>query len=113
VSESDDARLAAMAEALARLEQRQEEILTRLERLEAGAGATQQARPEPPPIPVSRPWVAPQPEPPQAESPRGEPEIPAFARSEEPASPAFETRMGLTWVNRVGVVTLVRLSRTS
>ena len=79
-----------ISEALARLERRNAEILRRLERLEAAAGL--------PVAPVEETATA---------------EAAAVAVSPAPETSAqgpprrFETRMGLTLVNRVGVVTLV------
>ncbi len=86
MNEQDSERLDAISRALARLDARQEEILKRLERLEAAAGVAPAAAPEV-----------------QAKEPEREPE-PAGAA---PRPRGFETRMGLTLVNRVGVVTLV------
>lgn len=80
---SDNERIAALAEALARVE-------ARLARLEAAAGLNgpREEAAAPPP--------APEPPPPPPPPPR-----PA------PPRPRLETRVGLTWVNRVAVVTLV------
>ena len=71
-------------ERLARLEKRQEELERRLSRLE---GLRLPAAPPsvPPPRPAAPPPATPVP----------------------PPRRQFETRMGLTWVNRVGVITLV------
>jgi uncharacterized membrane protein len=75
----DDERLTAISGQLARLIARQEEMERRLERLEGVRGEPVSA------LPVEAANPAPD----------------AIART------ALETRMGLTWLNRVGVVTLV------
>jgi uncharacterized membrane protein len=90
VNNRQNERLDAISGALARLERRQQEMLRRLERLESAAGLPAAPEEEPAPAPP-----APAPGPPSPAS------TPAAAR------PRFETRLGLTLVNRVGVVTLV------
>ena len=90
MSDPHTERMDVISEALARLERRNAEILRRLERLEAAAGL--------PVAPVEETATA---------------ESAAVAVSPAPETSAqgpprrFETRMGLTLVNRVGVVTLV------
>lgn len=86
-------RLDVISSALARLERRQQEMLRRLESLESAAGlaASDEEHVAPPvAVPEPMPVAATSAEAPAPERPRG-----------------FETRMGLTLVNRVGVVTLV------
>lgn len=87
-----------ISEALARLHRRLDEMDARLARLE-GRPAPAPAREAPPAPP---PPVAAEPEPPPAAPPPPEP----AAVAGQPA-PVMETRMGLTWVNRIGVVTLL------
>ncbi|HWQ54269.1 MAG TPA: DUF2339 domain-containing protein [Bryobacteraceae bacterium] len=85
-------RLDVISSALARLDRRQQEMLRRLERLESAAGVKAASEES-----VAPPVAAPAP-------------LPAAATAEAPAPErprGFETRMGLTLVNRVGVVTLV------
>ncbi len=90
----EDERMDALSEALARMVGRQQEVENRLARIEETLGI---ARPSPAPAPAPPPAV-PQPEVvPAAPAPPSAP----------PLSRPLETRMGLTWVNRVGVVTLV------
>lgn len=86
MSDPHTERMDVISNALARLERRQAEILERLQRLEAAAGLP--AAPPEEPEPVAAPAVP--------------PEIPVHGPPRR-----FETRMGLTLVNRVGVVTLV------
>lgn len=88
MNDRDNERLDAISRALARLDARQEEILRRLERLEGTAGVKPAAAPAPAV---------------EAKAPEREPEPAAAAARPR----GFETRMGLTLVNRVGVVTLV------
>lgn len=76
------------AERLSRLEGQQEEIRVRLARLEEAAGL--RTAPAAPPVTGAR---APEPLPAPAHPP--------------PSGRGFETRMGLTWINRVGAVTLI------
>ncbi len=93
-----DERGDALSEAILRLLRRQEDVERRLATIESRLGLANGQRVErqataPPPEPVPKPAEAAPPPPP-----------------EPPAAPRpgpFETRMGLTWVNRVGVVTLV------
>jgi uncharacterized membrane protein len=94
----EEERMNALSEAIARMVSRQEQLEQRLARIEGRLGL-QPARLAPP---------APVVEPARPEAP------PALAQAAAPAGPpparaeaAFETRMGLTWLNRVGVVTLV------
>ena len=117
----------ALSEAIARLLRRMdhvEEGLARLERLQPAAPAAEPLAPllvpSPPPAPLAEPPVAELPPPgwPVRQAPRAEPvvpvvpAIPAFLAAAEPTpAPAdrqhLETRMGLTWINRIGVVTLM------
>jgi uncharacterized membrane protein len=88
----EDERMDAISEALARLVRRQQAIEERLARIEDALGVA-------PPAPVP---------PTPAAVPEREPEVPApSALPPPPPSRPFETRMGLTWINRIGVVTLV------
>lgn len=99
MSSPDQERLEAIAETLVRILKRQDELDARLRRLEAGE-APPVHQPAPPPLPAAtRPALA--------------PPIVAFVAppplpSLEPSSPArLETRVGLNWINRIGVVTLL------
>ena len=98
----DQERMDALSEAILRLLRRHEQIDHRLARLEAalnlqpvGPAVTQQPAPEPvsqpaPPMPAEPPPLPASPPPPAP-----------------PHPPALETNIGLTLVNRIGVVTLV------
>jgi uncharacterized membrane protein len=119
VNEADSERLAALAAALGRLERRQDEILARLERLEGAPprqfGQRPPAAPPPPvpppphlaatPPPVPPP-LRPAPPPAPAAALHDTVPLPPLPRQPEPTR-GFEARMGLMWVNRIGVVTLV------
>jgi uncharacterized membrane protein len=104
----EDERLEAISGALARLirrqDDRQEEIDARLARIEAVLGIHAVPAPvisSPPPIPSPVADAAPPPiqyQPPSI--PRTEPSPPLPA-------PALETRIGLNWINIIGVVTLI------
>lgn len=110
----DDERLEAISEALARLirrqDERQQEIETRFARIEAALGIHAAA----PPI-VATPPPMPPPLPPQLQMPRPEvppPPIQYVPRNEPPAAPplptpGLEARIGLNWINIIGVVTLI------
>jgi Predicted membrane protein (DUF2339) len=92
----EDDRLEAISEALARLLRRQDEIENRFARMEAVMGI----QPAPPPVPSTPPPMPPpipQPPPPPIQY-QPPPPIP---------SPALETRIGLNWINIIGVVTLI------
>jgi uncharacterized membrane protein len=88
MAQHEDERLEALNEALARMVRRQAELERRLARLEEarGVGGTATPAREPPATPAPPPVAAPAP-------PR--------------RAALFETRLGLTWINRVGVITLV------
>ena len=165
MNDSGNEDLASLAGALARLERRQEEILRRLERLEAARGtapheaalrgdqprqgmpddASCEAAPHDAALRGGRPpesvpgetapyeaaggGASPHQAPARVDRPpEGMPDdaaretapggpgpheavprwaVPDEAAAQEAASGGFETRMGLTWVNRVGVVTLL------
>lgn len=109
----EDERLEAISEALARLirrqDERQQEIDARFARIEAALGihavtspVVATAPPMPPPIPppvreAAPPPIQYQPPPmPPVEAPR--PPLP---------SPGLEARIGLNWINIIGVVTLI------
>jgi uncharacterized membrane protein len=114
----------ALTEAIVRLLKRVERIEDRLARLEpqqpAGASAAPpEAAPPfvpviPPPLPAAEPLPASGAAGSEArprESMRG-PATPAFERGAQPPGeaadhPRLETRMGLTWINRIGVITLI------
>jgi uncharacterized membrane protein len=81
-------------EAIAR---RQDELDARLARIEAAlklAGATRSVEPQPPPLPPPLPW--PIPDPPLAS-----------VSAPPPVDDGLETRVGLNWINRIAVVTLI------
>lgn len=103
----DDERLEAISEVLAKLLRRQDEMETRLLRMEATAGI----HPAAPPIIPSRPpappsvsaGMSPPPLPPPMMTPPVSSQPPPFAKP----APALETRIGLNWINIIGVVTLL------
>jgi uncharacterized membrane protein len=101
----EDERLEAISEALARLLRRQDEIETRFARMEAAMGIHTALPPVPstppqmpPPIPQSAPSAILYQPPPFPNTEPPPPPIP---------SPALETRIGLNWINIIGVVTLI------
>ncbi|HEV2690673.1 MAG TPA: DUF2339 domain-containing protein, partial [Bryobacteraceae bacterium] len=112
----DQERMDVLSEAIARLLREQEQFNKRLTRMEA-ALSMQPIVPEPRPAPPPPPSVetAPppiEPTPPIVSPPDVSPwipEPPAPPPLPETAAPpqALETNIGLTWVNRVGAVTLV------
>lgn len=102
----EDERLEVISEALAKLLRRQDEMEARFARMEAAMGI-QEARPPalstPPPMPPPLP-----PEVPSTPLQYQPPPIPAS----EPAPPlpptqALEARIGLNWINIIGVVTTI------
>lgn len=114
-----------LSQAIARLLRRLDQVedrLARLERLQPAAAAAEPPAPplvpSPPPPPAPEPSI-PEPLPlpglPVDQGSRAEPVmpvVPAFLAGREPIpAPAdrqhLETRMGLTWINRIGVVTLM------
>ena len=80
----------ALSEAILRLLRRQEQSDRRLEQIERTLGLSQQPAPEP------------QPPPPPASAPPSPPSPITYH-----PSPTLEARVGLTWVNRIGAVTLL------
>lgn len=96
----EDERLEAISEALARLIRRQDEMESRFARMEAALGI----HTAPPPV-VATPPPMPPPLPPVHES------APPPLQYQPPPpplpSPALETRIGLNWINIIGVVTLI------
>jgi uncharacterized membrane protein len=114
----DEERMDALSDAIARVVARQREIETRLEGIERALRIPPrtQASPErpavaqaPPPRPVV-PEPAPAPPAPPSEPQRmfgaTPPPPPATAPQPSSATP-LESRMGMVWVNRTGVITLV------
>jgi len=90
----DQERMDALSEAILRLLRRQEQIDQRLGRVEAALNLKPIVpEPEPRPVPEMPPTVQPVP--------------PFLPSSPQPPAQAFETNIGLTLVNRIGVVTLV------
>ena len=85
----DDERIEALAQAVARLQTQHEETNRRLARMEEALGA--RIAPTPTPRMVEPPRTETSPPKPPAPQPR----------------PQFETEVGLTWINRVGAITLV------
>lgn len=88
----------ALSSALARLVRRQEEADRRLGEIEKALGIARAPEPQP----------APPPPPPRLETPPPLPEAPAPSVAPPPLpveKPGFETKVGLAWVNRIGVVT--------
>jgi uncharacterized membrane protein len=106
----DSERMDALTEAIVRLLTRMDQMEARLARLEGPQPVVVSAQPvetAPPPSPM-----VPPPLPPPVEEQPAAPDIPAFAPSPEPASPParpqqLETRVGLMWMNRIGVLTLI------
>lgn len=103
----DDERLEAISEALARLIQRQKEFDVRMTRIEEAVGlhAAPHVVETPPPIP---------PQPPPVPHPIAQPPIPPLRAVVPPAPPpppiprpTLEARIGLSWMNILGVVTLI------
>jgi uncharacterized membrane protein len=92
----DQERMDALSEAILRLLRRQEQIDQRLARVESTLNLQ-------PIVPESRQGIAPEPPAPALEPPS----TPAPAASLQPPARALETNIGLTLVNRIGVVTLV------
>jgi uncharacterized membrane protein len=114
-------RLDAISTALARMVRRQTEIEARLQRIEAALPASAIPANLPPAIPAApaqgiyeseygsepignTPPPLPRPVNPQPQL-EPQPQPPGLTRP--PADPALETRFGLSWVNRVAVVTLI------
>ena len=92
-----DDRMDALTEAILSVRRRMDAIERRLARLE-GAPPPMPVEPEPiPPAPVPVPVVEPPPFLAAAPEPPPEPE----------STRALETRVGLTWINRIGTVTVI------
>jgi Predicted membrane protein (DUF2339) len=87
MSSPEQERLDAISESLLRLLKRQDELEARLRRLEGDENHRENPPRTPPPVPVARPA----------------PIAPPTRRE----TPALETRVGLNWINRIGVVTLL------
>src|ERR1700738_3694977 len=83
----------AMSGALARLVRRQDETDRRLEEIEKALGIARVPAPQPSP-----PRVETQPPLPEEPAPVAPPPLPV-------ERPGFETKVGLAWVNRIGVLT--------
>src|SRR5687768_7306716 len=93
-----------LSRAIARVARRQEESDRRLERIEKALGIAIEPAPR-------------QQEPPQQESPQPaqastpppiiEPPTPEPSQPPPPEPPPLETQVGLTWINRIGSITLV------
>jgi uncharacterized membrane protein len=107
VPDPDSERIEALTEANVRLLKRVELLEGRLARVERLTGTAVEPLETAPPI--FAPLQTPPPLPSEAPEPVVSTEIPAFARSAEPLEERqqLETRMGLTWVNRIGVITLI------
>jgi uncharacterized membrane protein len=97
-------RMDALSEAILRLRAQQEQIERRLGRIEARLGLQAVREPAAPRAMESAAGAPPAPVVESAAAPEAPPAPMPEAPSREPA---FETRMGLTWLNRIGVVTLV------
>lgn len=107
----DDERLEAISEALARLirrqDERQQEIEARFARLESALGIRPVAPPVVAPPVVHAPVVsAPPPMPPPMQE-AAPPPMPAAQPPLPPPPQALESRIGLNWINIIGVVTLI------
>src|SRR6266436_5476850 len=93
-------RMDALSEAIARLLRRQDVTDQRLADIEKALGIARAPAPQPEPPPPPRVEVPP---PAPVEAPREVPAVPTAA-GYQPAP--LETKVGLTWVNRGGAVTL-------
>ncbi|HEX8985302.1 MAG TPA: DUF2339 domain-containing protein [Bryobacteraceae bacterium] len=103
----DSERLEAISEGLARLVVRQAQMERRLDELARRLGVTgaTEAPAEPPPMPVTAsPLEIRVPDIEVRPAPESAPAAPAF---ESAMPPTLESRMGMVWVNRAGVVTVV------
>ncbi|HTB12070.1 MAG TPA: DUF2339 domain-containing protein [Bryobacteraceae bacterium] len=102
----EDERLEAISEALARLirrqDERQQEIDARFARIEAALGI----HAAPPPVVVAAPPPIPQVVPPPIQHQPPPPMPPALPLA-PPPSEGLEARIGLNWINIIGVVTLI------
>ena len=102
---ADRERMDAISGALARMVQRQDELEERLRRIEAAVGvapALPPAAADPEPEPAAAPPPLPRKPPPL---PQAIPWVSADVKALP--EPALETTFGLSWLNRVGVVTLI------
>ncbi len=104
-----DDRMDALTDAIISMRRRLEAIDRRLSRLETARGIVAEPAPAepvlvaPPPFVAAPPLVVPPPLPPQSLAPMPE----AHAYAEPESTTALETRVGLTWINRIGVLTTV------
>jgi len=110
MSSPDQDRMDALSEAMVRLIRRMDDVEGRIARLEGAKGAPTSAIPasQPLPVPQSRPAVPPPL--PVSRAQQLPPPLPAPAPQlpgEMTGQTQLETRIGLTWVNRIGVVTLI------
>ena len=105
-------RMDALTDAILSVHRRLQRIEARLARLEAPQGIEAEAPPlaapvapaAPPPLPVATPPPLPM----AAVEPAPVELAPPVAAAADPErTDALETRVGLTWINRIGVVTLV------
>jgi hypothetical protein len=129
----DSERMDALAEAAVLLRQRVDQMEARLAHLERlqPTGTSAESPPTvsgfspaipllvppplPPPLPAQLPPQLPASGEPALQTPPPEPPmgpaVPSFARAATPPEPPrrqqLETRMGLTWINRIGVLTLI------
>src|ERR1700690_4277854 len=88
----------ALTEAILSVRRRMDAIERRLARLEGATAPIEAPPPAPPaPVPVPVPIVEPPPLPPFLAAPEPEAE----------STRALETRVGLTWINRIGTVTVI------
>ncbi len=114
MSSSDQDRMDALSESMVRLIRRMDDMEGRLARLEGAQAAPASAaratqplpvsprRPAvPPPLPVSREQQLPPPLPAADPAPAPHPPV------ERNGQTQLETRIGLTWLNRIGVITLI------
>src|SRR5258708_3981253 len=89
----------ALSEAIARLLRRQETTERRLAEIESALGIARAPLPQPEPPPPPRVAVPPPPPPPPPME-AAPPPLPP-----QPETTRLETKVGLAWVNRIGVVT--------
>jgi uncharacterized membrane protein len=117
MSSPEGERIEALTEAMVRLLKRVEQLEARLAHLEpqqpesAAAEPIRTAPPVSPAVPPPLPPPTPASVRPDVQTPRAQP-VPEFAfrsgvPAEAPAGQQLETRMGLTWINRIGVLTLI------
>lgn len=97
MSDQTSDRMDALTEAIVRLLKRQDETEQRLSQIEASLGIARRVEVRPAPIPQA---------PPPRVEPVPQPAAPTPAVA-PPLKPELETRVGLSWINRIGAFTLI------